>query len=198
MQIEIKHHQLPNLGFIMFDIPPVALSYLDKVCADIQANPDQYKPWNDHLVGHIQDQYSFDPSSEFREFIQQVAAQYTSASTVTRPKPFELDSVWANFQKRHEYNPSHDHDGDLSFVIWVQIPYDLKEELAVYPDARGQRHSCFEFKYTTILGKVCTYTLPVDQDWRGKMIMFPGKLVHQVNPFTTTDGVRISVSGNLI
>jgi len=196
MQIELQNIHLPNISIMMLDIPEPALDYLDAVCADIQANPGKYEPWNPNLAGHLQDQYRFDFNADFKSFIEQVAQEYQRHHD--RDQPMTLETCWANFQRRNEYNPSHTHDGILSFVIWLQIPYDLHEELQVYGDARGKRASCFEFKFTSILGTICTHTLPVDKTWRGRMCMFPAALVHQVNPFTTSDGVRISVSGNLI
>lgn len=194
MQVELQTIYLPNISIMMLDLPPEPLQYLDKLCADIQHNPKDYTPWNPNLAGHLQDQYRFAPSAEFKNFIEAVATQYDKQLLNCE---VELTSCWANFQRRYEYNPSHTHDGVLSFVIWLEIPYDLEQELAVYKDARGQRASCFEFKYTSVLGQISTHTLPIDRTWRGRMCMFPAKLIHQVNPFTTVDGVRISVSGNL-
>ena len=39
--------------------------------------------------------------------------------------------------------------------------------------------------------------LNVDKSFEGKMLMFPSKQMHAVNPFYTSDGYRITVSGNL-
>ena len=40
----------------------------------------------------------------------------------------ELEDLWVNFQKEHEFNPIHDHNGAFSFVIWMKIPYDSKKQ----------------------------------------------------------------------
>ena len=57
--------------------------------------------------------------------------------------------------------------------------------------------SCFEFIYTTILGEIGGFAIPVEEGWEGRIVMFPSKLLHQVYPFQTSDGYRISISGNL-
>ena len=35
---------------------------------------------------------------------------------------------WINYQKQNGFNPPHDHDGKLSFVIYLKIPEELKKE----------------------------------------------------------------------
>ena len=39
-----------------------------------------------------------------------------------------LESFWANYQYKHEFNPVHDHGGAFSFVIWMKIPYDCEDQ----------------------------------------------------------------------
>ena len=41
-------------------------------------------------------------------------------------------ALTANFQRQYEFNPPHDHDGKLSFVIYLSIPDKLKEENEAY------------------------------------------------------------------
>ena len=42
---------------------------------------------------------------------------------------FELDKLWVNFQKKHEFNPIHNHFGAFSFACWINIPYNLDDEM---------------------------------------------------------------------
>ena len=37
-----------------------------------------------------------------------------------------------NFQRQHEFNPPHDHDGKLSFVIYLSIPVAIKKRKRRY------------------------------------------------------------------
>ena len=41
---------------------------------------------------------------------------------------YALTALWCNYQRQYEFNPPHDHDGKLSFVIYLSIPDPLKKE----------------------------------------------------------------------
>ena len=45
---------------------------------------------------------------------------------------YVLSALWINHQRQHEFNPPHDHDGKLSFVIYLKIPDELKIENEAY------------------------------------------------------------------
>ncbi len=42
---------------------------------------------------------------------------------------YALTALWCNFQRQHEFNPPHDHDGKLSFVIYLSVPDPLKKKM---------------------------------------------------------------------
>ena len=118
---------------------------------------------------------------------------------LTENAPYGLDELWVNFQKQHEFNPSHNHNGVFSFVIWVKIPTDWREQHALPISANSNlpKASDFEFQYTTMLGKIeyCNYRL--DKTYEGGMLFFPAQLMHAVYPFYNCDEERISISGNI-
>jgi len=103
-----------------------------------------------------------------------------------------LSALWINHQKQHEYNPPHDHDGKLSFVIYLQIPEELKKEQQEY---KGK--SCgpggIQFVYGDGPRDCVTYQSFFPQE--GEMYIFPAWLKHWVAPYKS-DCTRISVSGN--
>ena len=39
-----------------------------------------------------------------------------------------VKALWVNFQRQHEFNPPHDHSDELSFVAYLKIPKEIKEE----------------------------------------------------------------------
>ena len=55
----------------------------------------------------------FTPSEEFKKRIE-------------KPK-YLLSAMWVNYMKKHEFNPPHDHDGKLSFVIYLSMWDDMKD-----------------------------------------------------------------------
>ena len=106
---------------------------------------------------------------------------------------YALTALWCNFQRQHEFNPPHDHDGKLSFVIYLSIPEELKEENKNY---KGK--SCgpggIQFMYGEGPRDAVPYMsyFPQERD----MFIFPAWLKHWVSPFQS-DCTRISVSGNI-
>jgi hypothetical protein len=107
--------------------------------------------------------------------------------------PLALGTAWFNFQKKYEFVPVHVHHGIYSFVIWLDIPYEIEEELSF-----GKLASCFKFIYTSITGRPLNKVLPVSKEWVGKILIFPSSLQHVVYPFYTSSGIRVSLSGNII
>jgi hypothetical protein len=165
---------------------------------------------NKSLVGHIKEEYAM-PGVErtFLDFLlsnastHEVFKVYNSKFNVlSENKPIYLDNFWVNYQKKHEFNPIHDHKGLFSFVIFVKIPYDLKKEEGYFKDMKKDENnpiqtSKFNFVNIDPAGKIITITVPVDKSFEGKMFMFPATQSHLVNPFYTSDDYRITVSGNL-
>ena len=116
-------------------------------------------------------------------------------------KPY-LHSLWVNFQKKGEFQPIHNHSGLLSFVIWMDIPYDWKDE-AKLPFAKMRAAgppSVGNFAFVFSKGNcrnVSGYTISMSPEMNGYCCFFPSDLCHQVYPFYTSDKERISISGNI-
>ena len=115
-------------------------------------------------------------------------------------KDLKVESVWVNMQKKLEVNPLHNHDGTLSFVAWLHVPFKLEDERNV-ENCKNSRTvelaSTFQFVYTTALGTIANCPMFVESGWEAKIVMFPAKLLHMVYPFQTSDDYRISIAGNL-
>ena len=111
----------------------------------------------------------------------------------------QLHSLWVNFQKKHEFNPIHVHEGLFSFVFWHKIPYKIENEIARYPNMKPDQVKAGHFAFLQIgeMGRIQSIDLPVDNSWEGKIALFPADLNHTVYPFFTSDDVRITISGNV-
>jgi hypothetical protein len=111
---------------------------------------------------------------------------------------FYLDRLWVNYQKSTEFFPAHPHSAFMTFVIFVNIPYIIDKSLddANSSDIPDSAVGSFEFFYTDIIGNHCTYRIPADTNYEGKILMFPGNMVHTVYPYYGDDW-RITVSGNI-
>lgn len=110
-----------------------------------------------------------------------------------------FSGFWVNYQKKYEFNPIHNHGGSLSFVIWMQIPYDWSEEskLDIVKDSNTQYNvGNFVFVYAKD-NKVQSSHITMSPEMNGKMAIFPSYFNHMVYPFYTSDDFRISISGNI-
>ena len=117
----------------------------------------------------------------------------------TRAHPYYLSRWWVNYQRQTEFNPFHSHSGIYSFVIWMKIPIDAKQQnkKAIALKSNSPRISHFEISYIDILGKIWNHQYELSKEDEGTMLLFPSALSHQVYPFYDSDEERISISGNI-
>ena len=115
-------------------------------------------------------------------------------------KPY-LEQMWVNFQKKGEFQPTHNHNGMFSFVIWMDIPYHSKDE-AKLPFARTNDKNPKGGNFSFVMSgdtsrSVREYIIQMSPEMNGCCCFFPSDLSHQVYPFYTSDKDRISISGNI-
>ena len=105
-----------------------------------------------------------------------------------------LHSLWINFQAANEYNPPHNHTGDLSFIIYLQVPQEIREEALIIAtnSTVAPGALCMEYGLEMPFGISGFSKLPVV----GDILIFPAWLKHHVMAFQS-DVERISVSGNI-
>tara|TARA_R100000655_G_C2969688_1_gene190164 strand:+ start:493 stop:1158 length:666 start_codon:yes stop_codon:yes gene_type:complete len=156
--------------------------------------------FRDRLAGILDHETGYSPESKKKllPMLSQYVGVYDQMYEKFVNKPYEkkpeyiMSALWINYQKQNEYNPPHDHDGKLSFVIYLQIPDKLKEEHLAY---KGK--SCgpggIQFIYGDGPRDSITYQSLFPEE--GDMYIFPAWLKHWVAPYKS-DCIRISVSGN--
>tara|TARA_R100001244_G_scaffold58443_1_gene49390 strand:+ start:390 stop:977 length:588 start_codon:yes stop_codon:yes gene_type:complete len=118
----------------------------------------------------------------------------------TENRSLALTDLWVNFQKKHEFNPIHNHEGVFSFIIFIKVPFLKEEQMQILPGRKSNRECAghVEFLSTGFLGNIDTIKYAVDKTWEQKMLIFPAKLSHCVYPFYGTDEYRITISGNVM
>jgi len=106
-----------------------------------------------------------------------------------------LDKLWINFQEAFEYNPPHNHTGDISFVIYIKVPKEIKEENeAMLGVHNNPGPGMINFEYGEDLPFSISKVVKLPEE--GSFFMFPSWLKHYVFGHTS-DVERISVSGNI-
>jgi hypothetical protein len=113
---------------------------------------------------------------------------------------FEMDRFWVNYQKKHEFNPIHFHNGGrgYSFVVFMKIPTHWEEQHALSISANSTAPFASDFQFiTSIEGEVVETNFPLSSDNEGRMLIFPAWVKHQVYPFYECEEERITISGNI-
>jgi hypothetical protein len=203
MNIEYRPLELPNVGVLEAKVPPMVMAAMRAEVDQIQKDFDKGEAANSKLAGNLEREYALNTCRATVEaFILQVAQIYQQKHTIelSQASRMVLDGLWCNFQKATEFNPNHTHSGLLSFVIWVQVPYDSKQELERSPGRHGTKNiaGCFELLYNNTIGDLATMVVAADRSWEARMLMFPARMAHCVYPFYTSQDYRISVSGNIV
>ena len=200
------HTHLPNVGLTNGKIPPDIYQALNKEIVDIHTNDMGIQKMNPSLAGQITKEYQITKSLPLlNPFLEEMGRAYQKEwNYYPKENPnnnkLTVESVWVNMQKKLEVNPLHNHDGTLSFVAWLQVPFKLEDERNM-PNCKNSRtvelSSTFQFVYTTALGNIANCPMFVESGWEARIVMFPAKLLHMVYPFQTSDDYRISIAGNL-
>ena len=201
-----EHSHLPNVGITQGMIPPEIYQALNKEIVDINNDDSNTVKMNRTLAGQITKEYEISKSRQLLDpFLEEMGRAYQKEwNYYPKENPndnkLKVESVWVNMQKKLEVNPLHNHDGTLSFVAWLHVPFKLEDERNM-ENCKNSRTvelaSTFQFVYNTALGTIANCPMFVESGWEAKIVMFPAKLLHMVYPFQTSDDYRISIAGNL-
>lgn len=197
-----------NIGYLKHTFQEEELSFLREEVNDIKANFEAYNTdaFNEKLAGNIEHEYSLRKSlSKLEELLfpymrifDERFSYMQGIDNLTHNVPVVLDQGWVNFQKKTEFNPVHNHSGIISFVIYLDVPYDIEDEKRIISSVNSNSNvpGHFSFFYINTMGNIVSEQIPIDKKYRNVLLMFPAKMMHCVYPFYTSDEYRISVSGN--
>ena len=152
------------------------------------------------LAGHLSKEVKLD-SNKYKNFFNEGFTIYNHALNNWTGKGKNLryivSDLWCNFQRANEFNPPHNHGGLLSFVIYLKVPKDIKEECLKHQETKSSAGPGSISFFMGDADKKNTITnnsfFPEDND----MFVFPAWLKHWVYPYKS-DAVRVSVSGNIV
>jgi hypothetical protein len=190
---------LQNFDYYSGRLPSNTLTEVKDLCQTYHDQPTNLRPsYNDNLAGFIEDEYFI--TDEIKNLVMPHIYEGACALFEQPLMKWELDSGWVNYQKKYEINPLHKHTGLLSFVMWINIPYDINKELDlpyVKNSTVKKSATAFTFVYSDIHGTLCQQPFRIDKRGEGKFVVFHSQLHHMVYPFYTSDGHRISIAGNI-
>ena len=162
------------------------------------------------LAGNLTEEYNYDNALTKEESaivvseFNMMAWAFTQMSNKAISRDFKwnredvicLKPIWVNFMKAGEWNPSHNHAGEISLVTYLKVPKEINEENT--KGIHSQKSNTptagkIEFSYGDTIpfsnaGLICT---PVEK----AVYIFSAKLKHMVYPFKSKKE-RWSVSCN--
>tara|TARA_R110000787_G_scaffold259160_1_gene364465 strand:- start:33 stop:629 length:597 start_codon:yes stop_codon:yes gene_type:complete len=162
----------------------------------ILCEKNKKKDYRSELAGLIEHEYQIDSKKLFPmifPYLNSYSQAYTDYAGKIMGTKIELTDSWVNYMTKFESNPLHSHDEDFSFVIYIDVPKKLKQEVKntvgnTQPGAINFIYSLENTKHT-----INRYTFIPEI---GDFFIFPASLNHSVNHFQS-EGERVSVSGNL-
>jgi uncharacterized protein (TIGR02466 family) len=156
------------------------------------------KDYRPNLAGLLRHEHIIDVKKMFpiiAPYFHSYSRAFTDYSGKHLGTKIELVSCWVNYMTKFESNPIHTHDDDLSFVIYINIPKELKIEnnkckANANPGSINFIISLTDTRKDQIINQQ-TFMPEL-----GDFFIFPASLNHYVNHFQS-EGERISISGNL-
>ena len=117
--MELMPRHFPNVGVVEGQLPEDVVANLWTVINEAREKPDDMKP---ELAGNISSSIRLDGGSPLlEEFVGELIPKFMDSHIQSYGPPwrvvmkegegFNLESLWVNFQKEHEFNPPHDHGG---------------------------------------------------------------------------------------
>tara|TARA_R100000808_G_C2102041_1_gene118809 strand:+ start:134 stop:841 length:708 start_codon:yes stop_codon:yes gene_type:complete len=159
------------------------------------------RDYRTRLAGHIREEYAYNDLNKYTPYIASMMRAYEQALREWRNtgkdeeyNKYFLKSMWVNYQKQNEFNPPHNHSDKYSFVTYLSIPEELKEENKNCVSTSTGPGSIM-FTYGDGPKEYITYQsyFPEERD----IFIFPASLTHYVCPFKS-NCERVSVSGNIL
>jgi hypothetical protein len=208
--LKLGGHKLgQDYGYYIDKVPQNVLEELGQQINRVKSNFSKGERFNHQLIGEIEHEYLIHPQPQTKQYIRNLSQQFENEfqymfKNYNPIPPLKVDELWVNFQKKHEYNPIHNHNGVYSFVIWYQIPFTFENEKKYSHKQNNTIDGCKHGKFSFVIpdlfskkGNIITVELDIDQSKEGYIAIFPSTLHHTVNPFYSSDEYRITIAGNV-
>ena len=178
--------------------------------SDINAETNDYRR---SLAGCLSEEYSYKKAftEEDDKFVNDeltfLAAQYTVAAHqagkvkkrgVRTPDQILMQRpLWVNYMKSGEWNPAHNHTGDISCVTYLRVPKEIEEENEKGEHVKKSNTASagrIEFQFGNV-GMPYSSGGYIRTPQEKQIFFFPAALAHQVYPFKA-ETERVSMSVN--
>ena len=158
--------------------------------------------YNHKLAGHLDNQFLYPQKIQewFYSEVHPIITAYRNGHCKYHGiedlnVDFLAEDLWVNYMKAGDFNPIHTHGGDYSFVLFLDVPKQLKKEGEEY-QGTAAKPGTLMFEFTQQARPKWAFTGQAVRPQTGDMYIFPALLQHWVVPFKSKC-TRVSVSGNL-
>jgi hypothetical protein len=203
---------LPNFGIAETQL---SQKCIDLLYDDLKSQAPEGWEWDGHRIAKGTDSpqwdFNFSPETqaEFQigvlgPMINQYVEKYGKHTLfcTSQLHGITISRCWVRCSKVHEYLSFHDHSALFSFAVWLNIPYDYKEE-QTDNEAFTPYAGDFQLLYPSTTGLLLKRNYQLDRSMEGRMILFPSQINHMVYPHHTTSSAtfeneyRVCVAGNI-
>jgi len=169
-----------------------------------------------HLAGDLDHEYYYDEFESwfpnlFDSYIDayidalvnvwnvRLSPEYPNSTNIDNDKfddvSWNVSGLWINYMQARDFNPPHNHNGDLSFVIYLKVPEELKDEwVKRKPEHNNAGPGSIQFNWGD--DKHLSVSNRSYFPATGMVLLFPAWLKHYVVGYRS-EVERISVSGNI-
>ena len=174
-------------------------SFYDLLVKEAEASKGEELSYQHRLAGVIKKEYKFRNLEVLTPYMGDLVRLYDGIWDKWRnaDKPsvnkYLIKSMWVNYQGPGEFNPPHDHSDELSFVIYLKVPPEIKKENSDFK-GKSAGPGGISFLYGEGDRQAITYQSHFPEE--KQIFIFPAWLKHFVLPFKS-NVERVSVSGNL-
>lgn len=200
-----------NIRFKFFNWGPLLIKFKvdDSFCDNILKKAKKLTIKNDdakiNLVADIKKSLTFkdkdkeyfvkNTSKIFNAYLEHSLNHWTTkpGNINNKVKQLYMNNLWINYMKKNDFSPPHEHYGDLSFVLFCDVPDKLRTEY-MNNKTTSEGPGTLNFMYGDGLQHYINSNTFFPE--KGDFFIFPARLKHWVHPFKSNI-TRISVAGNM-
>lgn len=187
-----------NINYSTYNWGPLLFhtSIEEKISQELLKNfKKENNLYKKELANTVKEEFEFDKnlfSNLFKPYLNaylHAAEQWYNKKIATS---LEITHCWINFMKKNEFVPLHDHNTDLSSVLYLDVPEKIEKESIEFLNKFGGPGAII-FKYGE--NKKLNITTSIIRPKKNDLLIFPSSLIHMVYPFNF-EGTRISIATN--
>lgn len=201
-----------KIDFKFFNWGPLLIKFKvsDNICDELMRRAEKLIIEKDdariNLVANIEKSLTFRDEDKnyfvtntekiFNTYLDHRNSQWVTNPGISNKKPIKqlfMNALWINYMKKNDFSPPHEHYGDLSFVLFCDVPDELRKE---YKNniTTSSGPGTLNFNYGDGLPQYINSNSFFPE--KGDFFIFPSRLQHWVHPFKS-DITRISIAGNM-